>query len=355
MKQIKVLGLGAGDLDQMTIGVFKELQGAQHLYMRTKEHPSVEQLTEEGIKWQSFDHIYEQNQHFEQVYQQIVKALFEAAEQHKEIHYAVPGHPMVAEKTVQLLLAGAEAQNCRVIVLGGQSFLDPLLASIQVDPVEGLVFFDALDLNAQQLLPEQHTILTQVYDAYVASEVKLSLMEVYPDEHEVVIANAVGSSQEELIRVPLYELDRTTRVSNLTAVYIPPVRQEQVLNRQYYRSREIFRQLRGPEGCPWDREQTHQSLAPYLVEEANEVVEAIGEDDVDHLIEELGDVLLQVFLHAQIGEDEGLFNMEDVLQALNEKMIRRHPHVFGQKTDLSSEDLLEQWERIKREERSQKE
>lgn len=354
MNRIHILGLGAGDLSQMPLGVYRKIQQAKHLYLRTQEHPSVTELQGEGIKFQTFDHIYEQNQHFEQVYQQIVHILLERAQEYGEIYYAVPGHPMVAEKTVQLLLQAAEEQHCTVRVIGGQSFLDPLLAALQVDPVEGFVFLDALSLQVRQLQPEQHLVLTQVYDAFVASDVKLTLMEVYPDEHQVTIANAAGSSQEQLITVPLYELDRVTKLSNLTAVYVPPAQQEQVLNRQYFRSREIFRQLRGPGGCPWDREQTHQSLAQYLLEEANEVVEAIAEEDTEHLIEELGDLLLQVFLHAQIGEDEGLFNMEDVLQALNEKMLRRHPHVFGQKNVLSPEEVIEQWERIKQEERSKK-
>ena len=95
--------------------------------------------------------------------------------------------------------------------------------------------------------------------------------------------------------------------------------------------REIIAALRAPDGCPWDREQTHESLKRYLIEEAHELLEAIDNEDDEAVIEELGDVLLQVFLHAQIGEDDGYFAMEDVLQSVGSKMIRRHPHVFGDK------------------------
>ncbi|GAA0353513.1 MazG family protein [Bacillus horti] len=354
MYSIHVLGLGAGDLQQMTLGVYKEIQQAKQLYLRTKEHPVVQELEEQGLQYQAFDAIYEQHEQFEQVYQHITDALFAAVKQHHVIHYAVPGHPLVAEKTVQLLLEQAAHQQCQINILGGQSFLDPLLASIQVDPVEGLGFHDALRLQAHHLQPQQHTVITQVYDSYVASEVKLTLMDIFPDEHPITVVQAAGSSQEKLLSIPLYELDRITLLSNLTALYVPPTQEPEAVNRQYYRSREIFRQLRGPDGCPWDKEQTHQSLTKYLLEEASEVVQAIEEGDIDHLVEELGDVLLQVFLHAQIGEDEGLFNMEDVIQSLNDKMIRRHPHVFGQKKLEQAEDVIEQWERIKREEQQGK-
>lgn len=328
--KIKILGLGPGDISQMTIGVYKEIQEAACLYLRTKEHPVVAQLEAEGVTYQSFDHIYENSEQFEDVYEVIVAQLLTLATEQQVIHYAVPGHPMVAERTVQLLLEQARVGRLEVELMGGQSFIDPMLGRLGVDPVEGFTLLDATTLRVELLQPRCHTIITQVYDEFIASEVKLTLMEVYPDDYPVTIVTAVGiKNQEQVIQVPLYELDRSATLSNLTAIYLAKTDEEEILNRTYHRSRDIFRQLRGPNGCPWDKKQTHESLKKYVLEEANEVVEAIDEGDYDHLVEELGDLLLQVFLHAQIGEDEGLFNMEDVIEALNEKMIRRHPHVFG--------------------------
>jgi tetrapyrrole methylase family protein/MazG family protein len=355
MSIIKIVGLGAGDLSQLTLGVYKELQGAEHLFLRTEEHPVVSELKQEGIEFKSFDDIYVKHNRFEDVYQEIVFLLIEQAEQKQEIHYAVPGHPIVAERTVQLLLERSKTEDFKVEILGGQSFIDPLLSRLQADPVDGLLFLDATSLKASSLHPECQTILTQVYDSLSASEAKLTLMEVYPDDYPVTVATAVGTKEEQIQEVPLYQLDRITTLSNLTAVFIPPSEDEAVINRQYYRSREIFRKLRGADGCPWDKEQTHQSLSKYLLEEANEVLEAIEEDDVDHLVEELGDVLLQVFLHAQIGEDDGFFTMEDVIGSLNEKMIRRHPHVFGDQQIIGgAEEVKKQWEMIKEAEQSKK-
>ncbi|MDS8854821.1 MazG family protein, partial [Streptococcus pneumoniae] len=106
--------------------------------------------------------------------------------------------------------------------------------------------------------------------------------------------------------------------------------------------------LRSPEGCPWDREQTHESLRPYLLEEAHELLQAIEEEDDEAIAEELGDVLLQVFLHAQIGQDSGYFQLEDILHNISDKMIRRHPHVFGDVNVASADEVVDNWQAIKR-------
>lgn len=114
---------------------------------------------------------------------------------------------------------------------------------------------------------------------------------------------------------------------------------------------ETVRILRSPEGCEWDREQTHQTLRPNMLEEAYEAIDAIDSNDMSNLREELGDVLLQVLLHSQIADDNGHFNIDDVARELNEKLIHRHPHVFGNQHVNSTEDILNNWEQLKKEEK----
>lgn len=352
MKKICILGLGAGNVNQLTIGLYRLLTEANPVYLRTKQHPVVKELEQEGFTYPSFDYIYEQHTQFEQVYADIVAYLEQQVEIFGQIYYAVPGHPSVAERTVQMLLQHSKVNGYEVEIMGGQSFLDPLFARLQVDPVEGFLLLDGTCLEAHTLHPQVQTVITQVYDEMIASEVKLTLMEVFPDDYLIIVATAIGISGLESIKeIPLFELDRVTSLSNLTCVYVPATEEESILNRQYYHSRSIFRVLRGPDGCPWDKKQTHQSLKKYLLEEVEEVLEAIDEGDYDHLTEELGDVLLQVFLHAQIAEEEGYFNMEDILQTLNEKMIRRHPHVFGDVQLDHPEEVIQQWNKIKKEEK----
>jgi tetrapyrrole methylase family protein/MazG family protein len=116
--------------------------------------------------------------------------------------------------------------------------------------------------------------------------------------------------------------------------------------------RKVVATLRGPDGCPWDRVQTHESLRPFLLEEASETLEALDDGDASRLCEELGDLLLQVLLHVQIAEDEDEFGLEDVIHNIAEKLVRRHPHVFGDATARTPEAVVEQWDELKREERS---
>ncbi|MCR6474493.1 MazG nucleotide pyrophosphohydrolase domain-containing protein, partial [Bacillus safensis] len=149
-----------------------------------------------------------------------------------------------------------------------------------MDPIEGFQLVDALQLKAENLVMNQHILIGQVYDAFVASEVKLTLMEKYRDDYEVTVVTAAGTSMEQVLTVPLYELDRVMQIDNLTSVYVPPAPFEERM-RDWSSLKEVIRILRSPEGCPWDRKQTHESLKRHLIEEAHEVIQAIEEQD-DH-------------------------------------------------------------------------
>lgn len=350
MKKIRILGLGAGDLEQLPLGVYRALKNASPLYLRTKEHPVVKELEQEGLVFTSFDSTYEKHEQFQAVYEEICSNLLEAAEK-GEITYVVPGHPLVAEQTVQLLLEKGPNKGVTIEIGGGQSFLDALIQAMKIDPIEGFQLLDGTSLKRNEIEVKQHLIIGQVYDQFVASEVKLALMDILPYDYDTYIVTAAGSKAERIKKVPLYELDREVELNNLTSVYIPPVKDETILYKRFAKIREIIAELRGPNGCPWDKKQTHESLKKYLIEEAYELIEAINEDDIDHIIEELGDVLLQVLLHAQIGEDDGFFSIDDVIEGLSDKMIRRHPHVFGDKTAETEADVLKNWQEIKNEEK----
>jgi len=349
MKKIQVVGLGAGDLDQLPLGVYKLLKSGTPVYLRTKEHPVVGELEKEGFLYQSFDSVYVKQEQFEDVYEEICERLL-SNKDHDELIYAVPGHPLVAERTVQLLLERGVKAGVAIEISGGQSFLDDIFSALKIDPIEGFQLLDATDLKLEEIQLRQHMIVGQVYDAFVASNVKLTFMEKLPFDYEVTIVTAAGSKDERVRKVPLFELDRAAELNNLTSVYIPPVKDDVILYKDFNKLRAVIAELRGPNGCPWDLKQTHESLKEYLIEESYEVIEAIQEQDIDHLVEELGDVLLQVLLHAQIGEDDGYFSIDDVIEGLSSKMVRRHPHVFGDKTAETAEDVVRNWQEIKQEE-----
>ncbi|GLC90400.1 nucleoside triphosphate pyrophosphohydrolase [Lysinibacillus piscis] len=350
MKTLTVIGLGAGDLDQLQVGVYKQLKAAQNVYVRTVDHPVLTELVAEGLQFTSFDAIYEKHDTFQPVYEEIAENLVAMAAT-EDVMYAVPGHPLVAEQTVQLLIAAAEAGKVQLVIEGGQSFLDPIFGALKIDPIEGFQLLDGTSFSMHDINMRQHILIAQVYDMFSASEVKLTLMEKYDDEYPVTVVTAAGSAQEKLVTVPLYELDQSVEVNNLTTIYVPPVQEQEEALRDWTTFRQIIATLRGPNGCPWDRKQTHESLKKYLLEEAHEYLAAVDAEDDFAMIEELGDVLLQVFLHAQIGEDQGYFALEDVLASISEKMIRRHPHVFGDVEVDDADGVVANWEAIKAEEK----
>lgn len=346
MNEITIIGLGAGDLEQLPLGIYKKLVQTEQCYVRTADHPVIGDLKREGINFTAFDGIYEKHDQFEAVYEEIAETLLHEAS-NRSVLYAVPGHPMVAEKTVQLLLEKGPALGIAIKLEGGQSFLDPLFQAVRIDPIEGFQLLDGTDLSPDDLHITQHMIIGQVYDAFSASDVKLTLMEKLPDDYEVYIVTAAGSSQEKVTKCALFELDRQMELSNLTSVYVPPVKDEALRYREFSKLRRVIAELRGPDGCPWDKKQTHESLKKYLIEEAYELIDSIDEGDDEGMVGELGDVLLQVMLHSQIGEDEGMFTIDDVIEGITAKMIRRHPHVFGDVEVNGEEDVLVNWQKIK--------
>ncbi|MCG5105122.1 nucleoside triphosphate pyrophosphohydrolase [Oceanobacillus alkalisoli] len=344
---IEVIGLGAGDINQLSIGVYKKLLNSEAIvYTRTLDHPVITDLQQEGVRFYSFDKIYEEMEDFAGVYEKISTYLLDKAKDGPVI-YTVPGHPMLAERTVQLLL---EQDEVPVEISGGQSYLDALFTSLEIDPIEGFQFVDGTSFERRQLNYEQHLVFCQVYDSFIASEVKLSLLEDLPPEYEVTIVEAAGTEKEQLTKLRIEDLDRTVEVSNLTSVYVPPIQHDE-LSHRFSRLVEVIAALRGPGGCPWDQKQTHESLRAHTIEEVYELIDAIDQEDDDNITEELGDLLMHVVLHSQIGADSGYFSIEDVILSATEKMIHRHPHVFGDVQVDSAAEVLTNWDALKQQEK----
>lgn len=346
---LKIMGLGPGAYEALTIGALKELKNNKNIYFRTEKHPTVDFLKDEGIKFESYDHAYEKYDSFDDVYKYIAEDLITKIKDDEDLIYAVPGHPLVAEKSVINLIELCKENNIQYEVLPAVSFVDAMMEALQVDPIEGVKIIDAFDMKNQILDKRVGTIITQVYNNFIASEVKLRLLEGYEDDTEIIFVRAAGVEGLESIRkIPLYELDWQEDIDYLTSIYIP----KDLGNKKDFQDLlDIIETLRNPGGCTWDREQTHESLKSALLEECYEVIDAIENEDEDALIEELGDVLLQVVFHASIGKEDGYFDIMDVIGAISNKMINRHPHVFGNEEANTSEQVLVNWDEIKKEEK----
>lgn len=347
---IKIVGLGPGAKEALTIGTVCELESNKNVFLRTEKHPTVDYLKDKNIKFSTYDNVYESIGNFDEVYLNIANDLVQKHNVLGDLIYAVPGHPLVAEKSVFNLIELCKENSIEYKILPAVSFIDAIIESLKIDPIEGLKVIDSFDISNQVLDKRIGTIVTQVYNQLIASEVKLKLLEQYNDETEIYYVRAAGiKGQESIRKIPLFELDMQEDIDYLTSIYIP----KDLKNKKDFNNLlEIIEILRGEYGCPWDREQTHKSLEKALVEESYEVIDAIEQEDDNSLIEELGDVLLQVVFHASIGKEDGYFDISDIIEAICNKMISRHPHVFKNSSELdSSEEVLVKWDELKKKEK----
>ncbi|PJI08787.1 MULTISPECIES: nucleoside triphosphate pyrophosphohydrolase [Clostridium] len=349
---ISIVGLGPGSKKALTLGTVEKINAAHNVFFRTKKHPVVEYFDKLGIKYSTYDGEYDAGDNFEEVYSFIAHDLIDKVKELKDIVYAVPGHPLVAEKSVQMLIELCEKEDVEFEIVPAVSFVDALMESLKIDPIKGIKIVDAFDIKNQVLDKRIGLVVTQVYNNFIASDVKLALTEYYKDETEIYFVRAAGiEGQESIRKIPLYELDRQNDIDYLTSVYVP---QDLNNNKDFYDLLNIMSILRGENGCPWDREQNHDTVKRSLIEESYEAVEAIDKKDDAAMVEELGDVLFQVIFHAQIGKEEGYFNINDIISGICNKMIERHPHVFNSEKLKNSTEVLKKWDEIKRKEQNLK-
>lgn len=346
---ITIVGLGPGSVHDLSLRAWEKLRDAETVYLRTSQHPCVDTLSANCV---SYDDVYQRYERFDDVYAEIAARVLRIAREDGEVVYAVPGDPLVGEATVTRILELARAESIEVEIINGISFVEPCLSLLGIDALDGLQVLDALtiaDAYHPPINPALPALLAQVYSKSVASNLKLTLMNQYDDEFPVKLIHAAGADFASVEDLKLYEIDRSARIDVLTSLYLPAMEETS----SFEALQNIIAHLRSPEGCPWDREQSHKSLRPFLIEEAQEVLEALDADDPQALREELGDLLLQILLHTQIATDLGEFRMTDLLRHLNEKMIRRHPHVFG---DVEATGDLAQlsriWHEVKRAEKA---
>ena len=358
--RITVVGLGPGDPALRTLGAQRALDSARRIILRTRIHPGLDDLAGDR-RVTDCDDLYETLPTFDAVYDGIAERVCRATED-GDVLFAVPGHPRFGERSVALLEDRAGARGIAVDVQVGISALDVVAGAVGQDPladqvqlVDGLALASLTDDDPfcggkLGLDPTRPALVTQVYSPAVATAVKLALGRLLPDDHPVAVVRAAGVPREEqVVHCRLHALDRQ-RVDHVTSVWVFPMPALGGVRSWFQLQRTVAR-LRAPGGCPWDREQTHATLRNAVLEEAFEVVDAIDAHDPENLAEELGDLLLSAAMHAQIAEEAGDFVFEDVVEAVNRKLIRRHPHVFGDHAAATADAVLRTWQAIKAEER----
>jgi tetrapyrrole methylase family protein/MazG family protein len=346
--RVVVVGLGPAGADHVLPVARAALDAASHRYARTARHPAIADLTAEGMTFETFDALYDAAPDLDHAYAEIARTLVDAASEHGEVVYAVPGNPVVAERSVALL----RDADVEIALVAGLSFAELAWVRLGVDPMEGdarVVDGRAIDL-AELAGP---LLIAQCDSAFVLSDVKLALLEHLDPATEVTALQRLGLADERVVTLPLEELDRgVVEPDHLTSVFVDAGASGAA--REMVRLFQLAKRLRDPGGCPWDAEQTHHSVTRYLLEESYEVVEAVenlATDGYAPLLDELGDLLYQVVFHAVLAQETGEFTMADVARGIHDKLVRRHPHVFGDVVADHTSDVMRNWEQIKKEEK----
>lgn len=365
-RELLVVGLGPGTWESLTQEVASILTEADEVYVRTGIQPPLDQIRSHlpAVVIHTFDRLYESLETLPDVYRGIVEELADLVSRCDRVVYAVPGSPSLGESTVGMLIERFRGTDVAVRLVQGLSYVEGVLAAVGCTDASWLQLLDAGEIALlgsespvglidghdtpmpwRAPLPVAPLLISSLYDGSIASAVKLWLGRYYPDEHQVRVVQAPGTAQK-VLTIPLHDLDHVRHIDHQTTLYVPPL--EEIDNvRTFTGMMQLTRRLRGPGGCPWDREQTNASLKPYLLEEAYEVLEALDSGDPELIAEEFGDLLYQISIHAQVGAEAGLFTVEDIIQNIMVKLIGRHPHVFGDMRLDSAQDVRHAWESFK--------
>jgi tetrapyrrole methylase family protein/MazG family protein len=355
---VTVVGLGPAGTDLVGNDATDELTQAATVgraYLRTGRHPAAALF--EGVP--AFDDLYEAAATFDEVYAGIVEALVAAALEAAPdpIVYAVPGSPLVAERTVDLLRADGRGE---VTTRPALSFLDLAWVALGIDPLAaGVRLVDAGVAGAVVESEGGPFLVAQCWSRHLLSEVKLAVPDDDLERPRPVLLHHLGLEDQVVVAIDWWELDRTLEPDHLTSVYIPASvpNEGRIAGDEVTQLVALMDTLR--ERCPWDSVQTHASLMPHLVEESYEVLDALadlaqadGHDDAyTHLEEELGDLLFQIVFHARLADEAGQFDLADVARRVHDKLVHRHPHVFGDVDAGTAEQVVTNWEAIKKSEK----
>ncbi|MBR6569839.1 MAG: nucleoside triphosphate pyrophosphohydrolase [Clostridia bacterium] len=344
---VTVVSLGPGDHRMLTLQSLEALQSARTLILRTARHRTAAWLREQGVSFADFDDLYDIYEDFDQMHLDMAKKLWNAAVKAPVTFAVIDAQTDGAVRALRV----CAPDDGRVMILPGVTQADACLALLpegfeQPGSVRVLPAVDAATAPHDPTTPQ---LITEIWDRVLAGDLKLRLTDIYGDEADVVLFPSSVKINRKPLVIPLMELDRQRTYDHTVCLYVPAVEMTKRTRFCFDDLLNVMHTLR--QRCPWDSEQTHESLRKYLIEEAYEAVAAVDEDDMEHLADELGDVLLQVAFHSDIASAAGEFSITDVTTAIVRKMIYRHAHIFGSVHCDTADEVTASWEELKKAEK----
>ena len=346
MNKMTIIPIGTGDERLLTLQAAQALRDAKQLVLRTARHPIVPFLEKENIAYTSLDELYEECESFDIFDRAVTVRLMEMCEK-DEVSYAVADPSLDASV---MAFARLKTREQPFEVLAGVSHASRCMAILSLQS-PSVRLYAATEYAAARVTPGEALLLCELHSRECASECKLKLLEMLPAELPVTFITGNEAGELTAHSIALCEMDRQERYDHMAACYIPAV---PMMERSRFDMDDliaVMKRLRGPDGCPWDKEQTHETLLTNLLEECYEFIGAVRDEDISHMYDELGDVLLQVVFHAEMARQHGEFDINDVTTAISQKMIERHTHIFGTEHADTAEQVLDNWEALKRHQR----
>ncbi len=342
MAKLTIIGTGTKKIDDISFKGYRTLKDEVFRFVRTDRHPFVEYLLEKSIQFKTFDKHFEEKKNLDQVYESIIDEILEKIKIEDNIYYYVPGSPYYGDIVTEYFMKN-NIDDMEVEIIDSISFWQKAISLIDENN-ENLKTLSGEEYNFYDIDINSNLLFTQIFNKDIAEKIKLDLGEIYGDEYKVNIIDVIS---ENTMEIPVLMVDKLKKYSFSTYIFVESIEKS---TKELYNVNNLLKTmetLRGPDGCPWDRKQTHKSIRDCLIEEAYEVVDAIEKEDYENFIEELGDLLLQVVFHAQIAREEGYFNIYDVYTGICKKLNERHPHVFGDVDAENEDEALKSWEYIK--------
>jgi tetrapyrrole methylase family protein/MazG family protein len=339
---ITIVGLGPGDSHHWTLAAQRALLQANEVYVRSAQHPAIPAISTP---------VYTLDQKYLRA-AEIAHEIVQLGHRDQGVLYAVPGNPVVDDASVPLIRTLAAEDRLPVSIIPGLSILDAVFTALKLESLQGIQIIEADQLAGwyhPPLEPDRPVVITRVNTEIDIARLEHTLRNAYPDDFEITIIQNPGTALEHLWRCQLSSLSTQRPLKSTTTLYLPADSHD-----GFSVFQATIAHLRAPDGCPWDQEQTHQSLRPFLLEETYEVLDALDSNNASALAEELGDLLLQIVLHTQVATDRGEFKMRDVIAHINRKLLRRHPHVFGDVVVNGVDDVTTNWTAIKKAEKAAK-
>ena len=354
--KLTIGGMGPGPVSMCTLGVMDAAKRADTLLLQTARHPVAQYLEELGLAFETLDGLYEGAEDFNALGEAAAAFIKKNLRPQSETVLLLSSDGLWAHALCGAVVgmakdSGAVLQLFPGVSLQSAGLAKALEAGMPFTGAGGVQTLFASDAPSVRPDVNQTLVVLEVDGFLMASAAKLWLLEFYPPEHRICLVRRMNGLFEEQM-LPVCEVDRQ-ETDHTTCLIVPSIALEERERFGFDALIAIMDRLRSEDGCPWDREQTHSTLRQCLIEETYEVLEAIDEEDDAQLFDELGDILLQVVFHARIAKEQGRFDDRDVTTAICEKMLRRHTHIFGDAEAKTAEDVLVNWEAIKRDEKGQ--